>query len=41
MPASPEPDPHADGDIRKSYIRVIVVWVIVLASLYAFQEYFS
>ena len=30
-----------DDRMRRSYIRVIVVWVITLAALYAFQEYFS
>jgi hypothetical protein len=29
------------SDIRRSYIRVVVVWVIVLAALFAFQQYFS
>jgi len=28
-------------DIKRSYVKVIVVWVITLAALYAFQEYFS
>jgi len=27
--------------MRRSYIRVIVVWALVLAALYLFQEYFS
>jgi hypothetical protein len=27
--------------MRRSYVRVLVIWVIVLAALYAFQEYFS
>jgi hypothetical protein len=27
--------------MRRSYVRVIVVWVITLIALYAFQEYFS
>jgi hypothetical protein len=27
--------------ITRSYIRVLVIWVVVLAALYAFQEYFS
>ena len=27
--------------MRRSYIRVVVIWVAVLAALYAFQEYFS
>jgi hypothetical protein len=26
---------------RTTYIRVIVVWVVVLAALYALQVYFS
>jgi hypothetical protein len=25
----------------RSYVRVFVIWVIVLASLYAVQQYFS
>jgi len=29
------------SDIRRSYVRVIVVWVIVLLALYTFQEVFS
>jgi hypothetical protein len=28
------------NDIRKEYVRVIVVWALTLASLYAFQELF-
>jgi hypothetical protein len=28
-------------DSRRSYVRVVVVWLIVLAALYAFQAYFS
>lgn len=31
----------AETPIRRSYIRVIVIWVITLIALYAFQEYFS
>lgn len=31
----------ADSRIRRSYIRVIVIWAITLMALYAFQEYFS
>jgi hypothetical protein len=31
----------ADNRIRRSYIRVIVIWAITLMALYAFQEYFS
>ncbi len=29
------------SDVRRSYLRVLVVWVVVLAALYAFQQYFS
>jgi hypothetical protein len=29
------------SNIRKHYIRVVVVWVLTLAALYAFQQYFS
>jgi hypothetical protein len=28
------------SNIRKHYLRVVVVWAITLAALYAFQEYF-
>jgi hypothetical protein len=31
----------ADNRIRRSYIRVIVIWAVTLMALYAFQEYFS
>jgi hypothetical protein len=36
-------DPAAAEDprIKRSYVRVLVIWVITLAALYAFQEYFS
>ena len=27
--------------IRRSYVRVLILWVVVLATLYAFQQYFS
>jgi hypothetical protein len=26
---------------RTNYIRVVIVWVVVLGALYALQEYFS
>jgi hypothetical protein len=29
------------SDLRRSYRRVIVLWVAVLAALFAFQQYFS
>ena len=38
---TPPPDPSADTPIGRSYLSVIVVWLITLAALYAFQEYFS
>jgi len=28
-------------DIRRSYLRVIIIWAVVLAALFAFQDYFS
>jgi hypothetical protein len=28
-------------NVRKHYLRVVIVWVITLVSLYAFQQYFS
>jgi len=27
--------------ITRSYLRVVVVWVVVLAALFALQEFFS
>ena len=29
------------SDVRKHYLRIIIVWAVTLASLYAFQPYFS
>jgi hypothetical protein len=34
------PGPGPSG-MRQSYIKVLVVWVVTLAILYAFQQYFS
>lgn len=32
----------ADADhMRRSYVRVILAWLVILAALYAFQESFS
>ena len=28
-------------DMRRTYIRVAIVWVITLSALYAFQMYFT
>ena len=27
--------------VRKHYLRILIVWVVTLVSLYAFQQYFS
>jgi len=27
--------------MRRAYLRVILVWVLVLMALYAFQQYFT
>ena len=29
------------NSMTRSYIRVIVVWLLVLTALFAFQQYFS
>jgi hypothetical protein len=29
------------SNVRRSYVRVMVIWVIVLVALYTFQQYFS
>jgi hypothetical protein len=29
------------SDVRKHYVRVVVVWTLTLAALYWFQQYFS
>jgi hypothetical protein len=28
-------------NVERSYLRVVVTWVVVLAALFAFQQYFS
>lgn len=28
-------------EVTRSYVRVLVIWVLTLAGLYAFQWYFS
>ena len=40
MPADHPIDSKEANDMRVSYVRVLVVWLATLASLYAFQEYF-
>jgi hypothetical protein len=32
---------RAPSAMRRSYVKVLVIWAIVLIALYAFQEYFS
>jgi TRAP-type C4-dicarboxylate transport system permease small subunit len=27
--------------MRRSYARVLIIWLVVLGALYAFQQYFS
>ena len=29
------------SDVRKHYGRIVVVWVVTLVALYAFQQFFS
>jgi hypothetical protein len=41
MMATKDPQPPGEHRIKRSYIRVLVVWAITLAALYAFQELFS
>jgi hypothetical protein len=33
--------PPPSTEMRRSYVRVLVVWALTLAALYAFQQYFS
>ena len=42
MPASSKPEASDDGQdgMRPSYIRVLIVWLLTLLCLFAFQEYF-
>jgi hypothetical protein len=28
-------------DVRRHYVRVLIVWAIALAALFAFQRYFT
>ena len=30
-----------DAAMRRSYVRVMVIWACTLAALYGFQQYFS
>ena len=33
-------DADRDDDMTRSYVRVVIVWVVTLLGLFAFQEYF-
>lgn len=37
----PPPEAPATPGMRRNYARVLVLWVVVLAALYAMQEFFS
>lgn len=34
------PPQEVDDQRNPSYLRVLIVWVVVLVTLYAFQQYF-
>ena len=36
----PEP-PGASDNMRRSYLRVLIVWILTLAALYAFPQFFA
>jgi hypothetical protein len=40
-PAIDAPDAADAAEMRRSYVRVMVSWLVVLAALFALQEYFS
>jgi hypothetical protein len=40
MTDHPEHAGPATG-VGRAYVRVLIIWVVVLAALYAFQEFFS
>ena len=29
------------ADMKRTYVRVVIVWVVTLSALYAFQTYFT
>ena len=37
----PVGDEPVSDDMRPTYIRVVVFWLLSLAALYAFQQYFT
>jgi hypothetical protein len=41
-PVAPDGGREAgDSDMSHTYLTVVVVWVLVLAALFAFQQYFT
>jgi hypothetical protein len=40
MRRTPPAEPPPGHAIHRSYIRVLIVWIVTLAALYAFQEAF-
>jgi hypothetical protein len=41
MRSMPTTGTRDETAMRRSYARVLIVWVVTLLALYAFQEYFS
>jgi hypothetical protein len=39
--ATKNPATAADDRMKRSYLRVIVIWAVTLVALYAFQEIFT
>lgn len=33
--------PGTSDDMRRSYLRVLIVWILTLAALYAFPQLFA
>jgi hypothetical protein len=33
--------PCVSDNMRRSYVQVVIVWLLTLAGLFAFQQYFS
>jgi hypothetical protein len=38
---APPERPGASSDMRRSYIRVLIVWAVTLAALYVFPKLFA
>ena len=37
----PQDLPGLSSGMQRSYFKVLVIWAVTLAGLYAFQQYFS